>query len=757
MPALVQMPQSQVVRLIGQADQREFTLLLGAGASKSSGVPLASEMIHEWRDMTYEDAGSPAGGVAAWCAQQTWFNQDDEYSTLFEMLFPDQRARQKYIEPKMDGAFPSWGYLYLANIVQRGYFNVIFTTNFDDLVNDALTLYLGYNPVVCAADSEVITISLSTNRAKIIKLHGDYLFKRLKNTTAELNQLDPNMESKFKEFAKQSGMVVLGYAGRDQSVMRVFEELLKDDQAFPNGIYWGVRPGSAVPTRVVNLAAGYAKRFHLFECADYDMFMARLHTALKLNLPRTIVQPYESLRDRFNRLTSRAVDDQTIQDHIAQLREQLGRPWAQTTDLAALDLLQAQMALGRRDYKSAIESVTKYLAQKHEDAAALTTWGDALALQAEEEDAGAAFVEAANKWQLAIAADPQALLPRYSLIRYYARKQKYAEGIAAGEALLKLVPTDQLLRRNLVSFYSSNGRHDQALHQVDWLIAREPNDAELHAIRASILEQKGLRNDALDEIRQAVKLNPQNAALHFGLANQLASFGNLEQAADEFDQAIRLDPQNLSYRFQVANFYWSRQQPVAALSHLEAAVAIEPNSAEAHGWLGQLYFGAGRVLEAQRETEKTIQLSPQDVRPRVNAGIIYAAQNRADLAEQSFKSAVELNPAIPQPYVLLCQLYWMQNRQIEFNVNFQTLVRLAPPVAQNLQMQLQMWQAQFQTQPRVNPQAVMQAQWASWLQSQPQNSAAQAWPPMQSAQPNRDATFQKISTMWDKDLHGDQA
>jgi hypothetical protein len=95
--------------------------------------------------------------------------------------------------------------------------------------------------VVCAADSEVISITITSDRPKIIKLHGDYLFERLKNTAEELVQLDPNMKRKFAEFAKDCGMVVLGYAGHDRSIMRVLEELLSDDSMFPLGIYWGVR------------------------------------------------------------------------------------------------------------------------------------------------------------------------------------------------------------------------------------------------------------------------------------------------------------------------------------------------------------------------------------------------------------------------------------------------------------------------------------------------------------------------------------
>ena len=178
------LPEAQVIRLIAQAEPRTFTVFLGAGASKSSGVPLGSEMIREWRQMAFGENGSPGGDLDAWCKTQPWFEQDDEYSVLFEELFPDERARQRYMEEKIENIFPGWGYLYLANLIQNDLFNVCFTTNFDDLIHQALSTYAGYNPIVCTVDSQVRNINITSRRAKIIKLHGDYLFKKLKNTRA---------------------------------------------------------------------------------------------------------------------------------------------------------------------------------------------------------------------------------------------------------------------------------------------------------------------------------------------------------------------------------------------------------------------------------------------------------------------------------------------------------------------------------------------------------------------------------------------
>jgi tetratricopeptide (TPR) repeat protein len=729
-PEFELLPQSQVIRLIAQSDRREFTLFLGAGASRSSGVLLASEMIEEWQRMAFEDRAPAGADFDSWCKKQPWFGKEEAYSMLFEMLFPNPRARQKYVEPKIEVAFPGWCYLYLANVVKDGYFNVIFTTNFDDLINDALTMYLGYNPVVCAADSEVENISITTDRAKIIKLHGDYLFQRLKNTIKELQQLDPNMEHKVKEFGKQCGMVVIGYAGRDHSVMRVIEEVIKDEKSFPSGIYWGVRPEDVnrIAPRVQELARNYRKLFHLFECPDFDLFMSRLHTAWKLKLPGTVMQPYESIKEKYNQLVKKATErlqnDPIISAHKAELEYELNRPWAKETDLAALNLLQARMALGQRDYKTALSLVSKYCQERPGDADALTTWGDALAVQGEEEYSDAASEEAATKWREAIRLNQRILTPRYSLARYYWRTQKLAEGIAVVEELLKLVPNDTNVRRNLISLYTSSSRYEDALKEIEWLLSRDKDSADLHAMKASVLEQRGLIEQAQHEIRRATELNPKNAAYHFMLGNSLARVGKLDEAAFAFNQAIQLDPRNLNYRLQAISFYWMQQKPALALQHAEAAARIEPSSAEVRGWLGQLYFTLGRMMESQREIEGALKLSPQDSRLLFNAGVLYSNLQRFDRAETCFRQASQSNPGIPQPYYMLCMLYWAHHRGSDLQVVFQRLKEVAPPVAQQLQMQLQMLDQQFRGN-RVAAFQSLQRQSLAWLQTQSQSGQPQ--------------------------------
>src|SRR5580704_16743917 len=83
----IMMTTGQLVSEIGRHQPAELALLLGAGASKSSGVALASEMIDEWRKDLFE-ASVPEDARAGLTAKQwltanraayPWLEGDTEY------------------------------------------------------------------------------------------------------------------------------------------------------------------------------------------------------------------------------------------------------------------------------------------------------------------------------------------------------------------------------------------------------------------------------------------------------------------------------------------------------------------------------------------------------------------------------------------------------------------------------------------------------------------------------------------------------
>lgn len=276
-----------------------FALLLGAGASVTSGVKTAEEMIWDWRQLLYRQAETP-DSFRGWLDQQDWYAKEDEYSLLFESVFDQPAQRRIYVEESVKDAKPGLGYIYLVDLIARRYFNIVFTTNFDDLLNEACYLYTdSVRPIVAAHDSAVQSVRIASTRPKIVKLHGDFLYDNIKNTLSELETLEENTKRKLAQFAKEFGLVVVGYSGRDRSVMDNIDLLLRDQETFPHGIYWCIRRDSPISARLNNLLN--KERVYPIVIDGFDQFAAELHRWAKIPPPRAITSPLDIAKDRARR------------------------------------------------------------------------------------------------------------------------------------------------------------------------------------------------------------------------------------------------------------------------------------------------------------------------------------------------------------------------------------------------------------------------------------------------------------------------
>src|SRR5689334_15216976 len=80
----------------------------------------------------------------------------------------------------------------------------------------------------------------------IVKLHGDFQSRKLKNTEEELRAQDKDLRRCFVEACVRQGLAVVGYSGRDASVMDALDEAVSGGHGFPGGLFWFSRPGSPV-------------------------------------------------------------------------------------------------------------------------------------------------------------------------------------------------------------------------------------------------------------------------------------------------------------------------------------------------------------------------------------------------------------------------------------------------------------------------------------------------------------------------------
>lgn len=275
-------------------DVSNYSIFLGAGASRSSGIATAHELILEWMAELYErykhqdedlydenssdyDKYSKLKNYFE-IKHASWFDGNNPYSSLFEKKFDLPPQRRRFVEQEVDKKLPSIGYSYLVSLVENNYFNAIFTTNFDDLLNEAFYQLSSTRPIVCAHDSSVHSISISSKRPKIIKLHGDYLFEDIKSTLRETESLEHNIKDKLIEFCKEYGLIVVGYSGSDRSIMDVLDLLLKNEAYLKNGIYWCVRKEDEISPILKNLF--WKDRVYPVLIEGFDEFFCQIHQTL---------------------------------------------------------------------------------------------------------------------------------------------------------------------------------------------------------------------------------------------------------------------------------------------------------------------------------------------------------------------------------------------------------------------------------------------------------------------------------------------
>ncbi len=277
------------IKGLGQTPNPRFSFFLGAGASIDSGIPLAGAMIRDFcRRITQEqcpEACSDAKQQQAWLEQQPWYEKAKKdgtlYSELFEMCEGKERGRQLYVEQMIEGKKPSFGYVVLANLMARNYINTVITTNFDDLVYNACSTFTEIRPVVYAYGTMVSDFRIANARPKILKLHGDYLYSKLKNSEGELAHQDPNMSRHVGILLNEYGLVVIGYSGCDQSVMDMLRK-------FPpnNDLYWCGHAGSPIPEAVRSLLVD-VDGFYV-EVTGFDQMMNEIRSILGFDVPKML-------------------------------------------------------------------------------------------------------------------------------------------------------------------------------------------------------------------------------------------------------------------------------------------------------------------------------------------------------------------------------------------------------------------------------------------------------------------------------------
>jgi hypothetical protein len=304
-------------------------MLLGAGCSISSDIQSANDCIWEWKKIIYKSNNPNSQDwienfknpkvqetIQNWLDNQGAYiekGSSEEYSFYAQSCFPIDDHRRQYFQKMCANKVPSIGYKTIPLLVKYGILDSVWTTNFDDLINSSCVLG-GITGIDISLDSvnRINERTQSKNELPIIKIHGDFKYGDLKNTSEELKIQDDVLRNKLIGYLNDKHLIVLGYSGRDKSLMDSLKEAYSNSGA---GILFWCGYGSVVNEDVKELLLyieSKGRKAYYIQTEGFDITM--------LNLTKLIVEDNSSLKNDLNDLKKSTDVDKNTSFNISPER-----------------------------------------------------------------------------------------------------------------------------------------------------------------------------------------------------------------------------------------------------------------------------------------------------------------------------------------------------------------------------------------------------------------------------------------------------
>ena len=644
----------------GYCAGQRYCFVLGAGASKASGIRTGMELMSEWQRYLKEKGDAYIED----CARELGLKPEDysfifeeghdlknaDYFTLFDLRFAGKpNVAYAYLEKEMEGKYPSYGYYPLAMLLSNTENRLVITTNFDSLIEDALYTYTFKHPLVVGHESLASYIANDTRHPVVAKIHRDLLFQPL-NRKADMDKLKDEWEKPLRGALSKYIPIVVGYAGGD----RTFMSLL--DRIELNGLYWcHLGEPSDEIKEIVAKQKGYLVKIMgfdevMFQIGDrfgeearfgdpcqYVREQAEERCGLYQKSFQEIKNKYEAQKDipeagplsrdaqdDVNRLadaidrydSQRSGGDATAEKakHLAsEARREVNNGNAERAvelyaEAIALAPDNAEYYRGRstalynlKRYESALEDDTKAIAL--DSTKATYYYSRSVTLHAMKR-----YEESLKDRTKAIEMDPSnALYYQQQGVTLHEMK-RYQEALASKTEAIKLNPSS-------ATYYHSRGvtlhamkRYKEALEDRTKAIERDPPNALYYQQRGLTLHAMKEYEDALQDITKAIEIDSANAVYYYSRSITFHAMERYEEALKDRVKAIELDPSNALYYQQRSVTLYEMKRYEECLRDDIKAIELDPSNARYYRSRAMTLRKLGREEEAKRDDEKAAEL-----------------------------------------------------------------------------------------------------------------------------------------------------
>lgn len=330
-------------------------VLIGAGCSRTAGIPLAGDMAQNMtkrlarRFNAGEAQCESADDALNWLIAQGELEPDkadgrrdwgDRYAELFTKHFKADGIQREIIRAAIGQGDDriNWAHVCLGELVDKHYVHTVLTTNFDQLAAKGIIL-TGRLPVIADGMEALTRVASRPADPQVVYLHGSmhtYSPRNSRGAVLETSDALPMQGTIWGILREAPLLVVVGYAGKEEGVV---ELLLRAGREMPNLVVFWVAyepdPASLSPA-VADFLSGPNK--FLIPGQDADSFFAELMrelrepiawiadpllplTARRLEIARPAVEEVHVLLDEYSRRLERMRDqaeDSAPEDRLAR-------------------------------------------------------------------------------------------------------------------------------------------------------------------------------------------------------------------------------------------------------------------------------------------------------------------------------------------------------------------------------------------------------------------------------------------------------
>lgn len=564
-----EMQLQRFVRLLKQTADEDGQLgfFLGAGCSISSGIPGGASLVRGWLPKLHHQMTGKQEPFEQWLPRELPDHREENpaasYAEVMKRLFPQPPQRRAEVERFVLGKDPAFGYAVLAKLITHkqyaAAFNLVLTTNFDDLVADALYLYSQKKPLVVAHESLASFAELGRSRPLVIKLHGDALLdpRSLEDETA---MLDRGIQSVLGGQLRRRGLIFIGYGGNDRGITRFLQGL--PENALEWGLYW---VNEEIPDNEFGEWLKSKPNAHWIRHLKFDELMVLIFEEFALEHPddRRFEQLMTTYHETFSSLTegvdSREEGDtkRVLQSALKSTADEFSNWWA--VELAAREFKKS-------DPEKSQDIYLRGLVEFPRDAALL---GNYAAFLHKRED----VKEADRYYKQALKADPTHAtnLGNYAL---FLKTQGDLKGAKAYyEQAVQADPTHANNLGNYAGLLKKLGDLEGANVYYKRALEANPTHANHLGNYAELLKERGDLEQAQKYFERAVEADPAHANNIGNYAQFLKEQGDLKEARDFFKRALEIDPAHANNLANYAQLLLLDPQLAEGLKVLQQAIS----------------------------------------------------------------------------------------------------------------------------------------------------------------------------------------